>query len=189
METVFSALTYRKSSHGWIVWSQTTVELKRSLCFVSAPVHICHCCSHYQVSVLCNILEILCGWKKKKTKQQTYAVKWKCNASQHAWCFDSWLALDISPRHLHQECCANLPTPRPPPPSGLDPSWKTVAYITQLLQSSAHTTHVYVWLPVFFLEFRAPRETVTEKGEAPLHKHAQSPAFLGFLASYHHHTP
>lgn len=189
METVFSALTYRKSSHGWIVWSQTTVELKRSLCFVSAPVHICHCCSHYQVSVLCNILEILCGWKKKKN--QTTNVCSQVKMQRVATCLMFWQLAGV--RHLSPAPTAGVlcqpPNSPPPPPSGLDPSWKTVAYITQLLQSSAHTTHVYVWLPVFFLEFRAPRETVTEKGEAPLHKHAQSPAFLGFLASYHHDTP
>lgn len=105
----------------------------------TAAVHICHCCCCYQVSVLCNILEILCY---RRPSVNTF--KCKCSMLQHARCFDSRPVLYISLKHLHQVCCANLQTP--PPQLNSTGLYNTASH------SSICTPRVYVRPSLFFLE-------------------------------------
>lgn len=105
----------------------------------TTAMHICHCCAGYQVSVLCNILEIL---RYREPIANTF--KCKCSVLQHARCFDSRPPLYISLKHLHQVCCANLQT--------LPPQLNSSGLYNTASHSSICTPHVYVQPSLFFLE-------------------------------------
>lgn len=120
-----------------------------------------------QVSMLCNILEIL-----HHRISLEYIFRCKCGELQLADCFDSRTVVVHQSEAPTHECV--VPTLK------VSPCWIALAYITQLHTHQSGSTRVYV-RPWVSLEAPLPTRSSSGKSKTLVSKHVQTPAYLRCL--------